>query len=236
MSREKPRPRRGDTLCQAYAVSLPRSARTEAGEARGPARAPRVDGPHPAAVDELGPRLPVRRGGPGPRRLNGDTVCSRLPVPPGIPSRVARGAQEVVGRVLVSQTARRRAFSVLQEAWDAELGRLLDQGKVYPAVLRAREAWKARHGQDAPAAGYLLGVAEQLARDHRRCTETRWHGGTWSGPACCGQPAPRMPAGRSSSRGPRCLGSARERSGTGGAGGVEGMGRRDAGSRSVGGR
>jgi len=43
-------------------------------------------------------------------------VRPRMRVPTGIPLRVARGAQEVVARVLVSHAARRQAFSVVREA------------------------------------------------------------------------------------------------------------------------
>jgi hypothetical protein len=70
-------------------------------------------------------------------------MCHLMPMA-GIPSRVARGALETVGRILVSQAARRQAFSVLRGTWDSDLEQLLGQGKIYPAVLHAREAWKAR--------------------------------------------------------------------------------------------
>jgi len=64
---------------------------------------------------------------------------------------------------VASQAARRQAFAVLRAGRDGEMEWLLDQGKPYQAVLRAREAWKARHGEELPAAGCVLGVAEHLA-------------------------------------------------------------------------
>ena len=193
MSRNK---RKNDEpLCLTYTVALPRTAHTEAGEA--------VD--LPERLRWMGRAL-LPWMNASLAALHTEAILDRaltwkhwawphlrplMSVQKGIPSRVARGAQEVVGRVLVSHATRRQAFSVLREAWDAGLEQLLEQDKVYPAVLRALEAWKARHGQDAPAAGYLLGVAEQLAADHRRRTETRWSGSTWAEwAAFCGQPAP----------------------------------------------
>ena len=193
MSRNKRK--NAEPLCLTYTVALPRTAHTEAGEAvdlperlrwMGRALLPWMNASLAAlyAEEVLDTALTWRHPA-------WSEVRPRMPVPPGIPSRVARGAQEVVGRVLVSHATRRQAFSVLREAWDAGLEQLLEQDKVYPAVLRALEAWKARHGQDAPAAGYLLGVAEQLAADHRWRTETRWSGSTWAEwAAFCGQPAP----------------------------------------------
>jgi hypothetical protein len=69
-------------------------------------------------------------------------MCPLIPAA-GIPSRVARGAMETVGRILVSQAARRQAFSVLRWTWDSDLERFLAQGKIYPVVLHVREACKA---------------------------------------------------------------------------------------------
>lgn len=44
---------------------------------------------------------------------------------------------------------------------------------------------------EVPATGLLLGVAEQVAADRRRRTETRWGEGTWpEWAARCRRPAP----------------------------------------------
>jgi hypothetical protein len=160
MSREKPRLRRGDTLCWAHTVALPRTARTEAGEAVDlpegrrwlgrtllPWRNSRLAFLYAEEVLDLAGSWEHRAGPevrPRDARAAGDRGSP--PASPAVPSSWSAASS-------FSQAARRQAFSVLREAWDAELERLLDQGKVYPAVLRAREAWKARHGQDAPAAG-----------------------------------------------------------------------------------
>lgn len=112
-------------------------------------------------------------------------------VPAAAPSRVGRCALEVVGRVVVSQAARREAFTALRSVWDEEVEGLLAAGQLYSVVVRAREAWAVNHAGKAPASGLLLGVAEQMAADHRRRTTTRWGAGTWAEwAAFCGQSEP----------------------------------------------
>ena len=128
--------------------------------------------------------------------------------PTTAPSRVGRCALETIGRVVASQAARREAFVALRAVWGlddasaANLGpeapgwrqaegpeaeRLLAAGQPYPVVVQAREAWAGT----APASGLLLGVAEQMAADHRRRTTARWEDGTWAEwAALYGQPAP----------------------------------------------
>jgi hypothetical protein len=177
-----------------YTVALPRSASTEAGEAvdlpkrlRWMRRSllPRMNAGLAALYTEE--ILDLARSW---EQRAWPEMCHLMPMA-GIPSRVARGALETVGRILVSQAARRQAFSVLRGTWDSDLEQLLGQGKIYPAVLHVREAWKAREGTEPPAVGTMLGVAEQLAADHWRRTETRWYGSTWADwAATCGQPAP----------------------------------------------
>jgi putative transposase len=193
MSRK--RHRSGDKVCLAYTVALPRTVLMETGEVvelperlrwMGRALLPWMNAGlaalHTEAILDLALTW-EHQAWPQLRPW--------MPVQEGLPSRVARGAQEVVGRILVSQAARRQAFAVLRETRDGELERLLGQRKMYQAVLRARDGWETRHGEDAPATGYMLGVAEQLAADHRRRTETLWHGSTWADWAVfCGQPVP----------------------------------------------
>ncbi len=111
--------------------------------------------------------------------------------PAEMPSRVGRCALETVGRVMASQAARREAFAVLRAVWDPEVEGVLAAGQPYPAVVRVREARIAGQAAHAPATGLLLGVAEQMAADHRRRTGMRYCGSTWAEwAAFCEEPAP----------------------------------------------
>ncbi len=111
--------------------------------------------------------------------------------PATAPSRVGRCALETVGRVVASQAARREAFAALRAVGGPEAERLLAAGEPYPVVVQAREAWAENHVGEAPASGLLLGMAEQMAADHRRRTTARWGDGTWAEWATlCGEPAP----------------------------------------------
>ena len=86
------------------------------------------------------------------------------PVPDWAPSRVGRCLLETVGRVLRSQAERRQAFVALRAVWDADVESDLAAGRCYPVVRRAVDACAG----ELPATGLVLGVAEQLAADHRR--------------------------------------------------------------------
>ncbi|MEW5934394.1 MAG: transposase, partial [Bacillota bacterium] len=89
--------------------------------------------------------------------------------PPGwAPSRLGRCLLETVGRVVAAQAERRRAFEALRLAWDAGVEAALAKGRCYAGVLRAVAAWSGEG--EVPAAGLLLGVAEQLVADHGRRT------------------------------------------------------------------
>ena len=99
--------------------------------------------------------------------------------PEWAPSRVGRCLLETVGRSIVSQGARRQAFTALVAVEEKE--NLLEQGRLYPLVLQARDLWETTHeGEDPPKAGLLLGVAEQMRADCWRRTGRRWNGLTWS--------------------------------------------------------
>lgn len=110
--------------------------------------------------------------------------------PEWAPSRVGRCLLETVGRQVVSQGARRRAFMALAAVGEKES--LLKQGSLYPLVLEARDLWETAHdGEDLPKAGFLLGVAEQMRADYLRRTERKWNGLTWAEwAALYGEPAP----------------------------------------------
>ena len=111
--------------------------------------------------------------------------------PAAAPSRVGRCALETVGRVVASQAARWEAFAALRSVWDGVVEGLLAASQLYPVVVQAREAWAENHAGEAPASGLLLGVAEQMAADHRRRTTARWGDGTWAEWATlCGESAP----------------------------------------------
>lgn len=88
--------------------------------------------------------------------------------PEWAPSRLGRCLLETVGRVVAAQAERRRAFEALRAAWDAGVEAAFEEGRYYAAVLRAVEAWSGEG--EVPAAGLLLGVAEQVAADHARRT------------------------------------------------------------------
>ncbi|MBC7325527.1 MAG: hypothetical protein H5T99_09460 [Moorella sp. (in: Bacteria)] len=106
--------------------------------------------------------------------------------PEWAPSRIGRCLLETVGRTVASQAMRRQAFLALTGNPKAKA--LLAEGKLYPAVLEAQDAWE---HEEKIKAGLLLGVAEQMNNDHFRRTEKKWNGSTWAEWASfCGEPAP----------------------------------------------
>ena len=102
--------------------------------------------------------------------------------PDWAPSRVGRCALETVGRIIRSQAERRRAFEALRAVWDEGVESELVAGRSYGVACRAAEACAG----EAPATGLLLGVAEQVAAEHRRRTSA--HRAGWE--SFCGIPSP----------------------------------------------
>jgi hypothetical protein len=181
MSREKPRLRRGDTLCWAHAVDLPRTARTEAGE----------------AVD-----LPERRRWLGrallPWRNSGLAFLYAEEVldlagswehraGPEVRPRDARAAGDPLRRRPRCRGAgrprprspRRRggrpSRSCGRPGTRSGSGSSTRGRSTQPSSGRGRRGRPATARMHPPRAS-----CSALARDHRRRTETRWYGGSWA--------------------------------------------------------
>ena len=187
----------GSNVTLAYPVVLPKRARIQSAgidltqrlcrpaEKALPWMYQRLGALHREDILEAAP------GWPKPAWKHGDLGSE----PQWAPSRVGRCLLESVGRSIVSQGARRQAFTALAAVGQKE--NFLEQGRLYPLVLEARTLWEMTHeGEDAPKAGLLLGVAGQMHADYLRRAAGKWNGLTWAEWAVLsGEPAPPPLAG-----------------------------------------